>query len=153
DLDVQDLDLDAGAAADLDGLGNGGEHIRSLVADVGDVDTAVLRDDLAQLDDLIRSRDGAGRHGEHAGKPGRPLLHRLLDQRLHLLKLIARRPGVRLAHDAFPDVAQADEGGDVDRDAGALDEIEVAADGGPGLALAFDFDARRRALALVGADG
>ncbi len=61
--------------------------LRPLVADVRDEDAAVARDHLAQLDHFVGGRQSIGRHGEHARQALRSLLHRLLDERLHLLEL------------------------------------------------------------------
>ena len=44
------------------------------------------------------------------------VLHRLVSTSAFIcLELLGRGPGVRVAHDALPDVVQADVGGDVDR--------------------------------------
>src|SRR5262249_2945828 len=58
------------------------------------------------------------------------------------------RPGVRLAHDALPDVVQPDVGGHVDAHAALLDGVEVAGQAVPFDALAAGGGAARAELAL-----
>ena len=129
DLDVQDLDLDAGPSADLDDFADGIEDAGPLAADVGNEDPLVTGHDLAELDDFVgpgqESRSGVWARA--ARQAGGALLHGLCDELLHLLELGRSGPGMRGAHHALPDVAEADERGDVDRDAGLLRLIEVFA--------------------------
>ena len=55
-LDVRDVDAAAAAAADRDGLLDGGEESARFVADVAGVEAAVLARDLGQGDDLVGLR-------------------------------------------------------------------------------------------------
>ncbi len=149
-LDVEDLHCDARAPADLDDLADGVEDAGALVANMSDEDAAMPGHHLAQLDHVVGRRQRIGRHRQHAREPAGALLHRLVDQRSHLVELRRRRPLVRIAHDGFPDVAQADKRRDVGGHAGSLPEIEVSAQGGPLLRLPLDREHRRSQLAPVG---
>ena len=147
DLDVQDLDRDAGAARDLDHLLDGVEDAGPLVAHVDVEDALVPGDDLAQLDEIVGRGEDVGRLGQARRQPAGPLFHRLGDELLHLFELGGRGPGVAGPHDAFPDVPQADERRDVDGDAGLLGAVEVLAERVPADGLLADANTFGRQLA------
>src|SRR5262249_4156167 len=153
DLDVDDLDGDAGAPANVDGFADGIEHPGTLVADVGGEDAVVTLNDLAQFDNLSGGGERIGGTGGHARQAAGAVLYRLLDQRFHPLKLVLCRASMRIAHDAAPDRPQADEGDDVGGDTGFLDCVEIAAQRRPFDRLAPDRDARRREFVLIRAGG
>ena len=153
DLQVDDVDPHAGALADLDGLLHRLEDARPLVPDVAREDAAVLPDDPAELDQLVRRRQETRRRGEHAREPGGAVLHRLPDEALHLLELLRSRRLESLSHDTAPDVAEADVGDDVRRDPGALESAEVVAKGGEAHRLPTHLHRAGLELALEGPAG
>src|SRR5438309_2051650 len=70
-----------------------------------------------------------------ASAPG-GIAHCLIGQGLHLLDLGGVRPLERVAEHALPEVVQADVGGDVDRNARLLQQVEVLAQPAPAVLLA-----------------
>ena len=72
DLEVRDLHLHLGLAADLDRLAHGGQQSVGLVADVRGVDAAVCGHDLGKLDEFVGLGIQAGlidEPGRHAPAP------------------------------------------------------------------------------------
>jgi hypothetical protein len=108
---------------------------------------AVFGHGLAEQHQVVGRRQRARRHGEHRREPDRPILHCLLDELLHLLKLRRARPLVRAAHHAPPDIVDAHVGHDVDADAGPLQRGKVFAQRAPAHRLPADKHLLRLQLA------
>ena len=129
-FEVGDVERQAGALADLDRLADRVQEGVALAAQVGDVDAAVLRDDLAHGDHLV----GVGPHVGRVGQGGREaegaVFHPLADEAAHPVQL-GRGGGAHLpAHRADADGVVRDEVADVDG-GGPLEAVEVRADAGP----------------------
>ncbi len=94
-----------------------------------EVDAAVPRGDLGQLDDLVGGREAIGHVLQRRAHAERALLHRLRHDLSHLVELRRRGAPIVLANDVVPDAAGADEGGDVDRRVRSLLEpLEIFAE-------------------------
>ena len=78
DLDVDDVDGNAGASADLDRLLVGREDLRSLVSDMRRIEAPVPLDHRGEGDDVIGGHGEFARAGEHGGQPDRPVAHRFV---------------------------------------------------------------------------
>lgn len=83
DLQVRNLDADAGAAADLARLGDGLEHFSPGAADVAGVDAAGRGDDRGEGDQFPGLRVGAGNVKKPAGKSESSFAHRPGRQAFH----------------------------------------------------------------------
>ena len=93
--------------------------------------TAVLRDDLAELDEFGGVREHAGRVGETAAHPGRTLRESLGEQPLHLVDLGRGRGTVRSTDDHHPQGALRDQVRRVAGDA-LIEPVEISGHVGPG---------------------
>lgn len=112
-LVVGDLQGRAGAHRDLQGLLQGGLHLRHLVAQMGDVGLAVTGGDPGQRDDLLGVGVGAGRVDQPGRQTGRPLGQRPVQQRAHGVQFVGPgRPGLE-AHHSGAQCAVADQRGDM----------------------------------------
>jgi hypothetical protein len=127
DLEMDDVDGNAGPLADRDRLLDRVEHARAFVADVAGEDAARPLHLAAELDQVVGGREEPGARREHRRQPERAVLHRLGDEGPHLAQLRGRGPPVRFAHHAAPDVPLADVGGDVHRHLRLLERFEICA--------------------------
>jgi len=125
DLQVDDIDGHFGSFGDLDGLSDGIKHTESLVANVARENAAVFPHNLAELHEIICGGQRSRRHHQRTGKAERSVPHCFGHKLLHLLHLARAGACERCAHHAFPDVALAHVGADVDGNSGALDRGEV----------------------------
>ena len=98
DLQVVDHDRQSGLLANLNRLGDGLLHAKAFAADMRDVDAAVFRGDLRQLDQLLGRGVGRRRVDQRRGEAERPLLHGALEDGLLLLELLGARPAIRHSH-------------------------------------------------------
>src|SRR4030042_581614 len=128
---VRDLHGDAALAADQDRLFDRSQYRLPLSPDVRCVDAAVLGDDFAQLDYLIRLREAPWRVKKSVRGSVCPCPHRLIDEFLHELHF--RRFGGpplgtedRGSHGSVPD-----EGGDVVANSLGLQHREILCKGSP----------------------
>ena len=80
--------------ADADRLAHGRQETARLVAHVRVIDTAVLRGDLRQFDDLLGLRVVRRDVEEPGRKPERAVLHRLAHEVPHLVEFLRRRRAV-----------------------------------------------------------
>ena len=129
DLVMGDLHRDAGLLADADRLVDRLDHQRGLVAQVGDVDAAVLRRHPRQLDHLLGGGEAAGHIEQAGGDAERPLFHGLGDHGLHPLEFGRGRVAVLDADHLRAHRALADENRPVRADAQFLDFAVVVGDG------------------------
>ena len=113
---MDDLDMDAAAAGDVDRLLDRFDDLVRFVADMGEIGGVVALDDLAQRDDLGALGIAAGRREQPGREPERPRREPLVEQRRHLRELgRARRPR-RHAHHVEPQGVMADQHAGIDRD-------------------------------------
>src|SRR5262249_22555499 len=134
-----------GPLADANGLLDRLDDVDALVADVRGVDPPALRHDLTQIDDVVRLRQRARRHGEHGRESEGAVGERLFEEGLHRRELLLARSRVRLAHRPFPKVVEPDEGGDVDAYSLFLQQREIPPERVP-------FERLARHLEALGAD-
>ena len=99
----------------------------TLVAHVREIDASVFPGDACELDQLVRARVDRRRIDQRRRRPDGSVLHRLPDQRLHLLQLLGRRLDVFVAQDHATHLRQSDVVHDIDRNAVALQQLEVLA--------------------------
>ena len=129
-LEVGDVEREARALADLDRLADRVQEGVALAPQVGDVDAAVLRDDLAHGDHLVGVGPHVGRVGEGGREAEGAVLHPLADEAAHPVQLGGGGGAHLPAHRADPDGVVRDEVADVDG-GGLLEAIQVRADAGP----------------------
>ena len=96
------------------------------------IDTAIARRHLAQFDHLFGGVEGVRHIDQPGGQAEGTLLHRLGDELLHLVHFGGCGGTVLISHDGSSHLPRADIGHDIGTDAFLSQEMEEAAQCGPG---------------------
>jgi uncharacterized protein YjbJ (UPF0337 family) len=145
---VADLHPAARAHPHRDRLADRVEQPVALVADVGGVAAALARGAAGEGDQFVGGEEGGGRIDEAGTESHRAVAHRRLHERRHAAHLVRGGAAGEVAHHRAPHRAGGDVGTEVDRRARALEVVEVAREGAPGLV-----GGRGRAGGAVGPGG
>jgi hypothetical protein len=86
-FEMEDLYVDTGSLADLDGFANGFEQFAALIAHVAGVNAVIASGHLRQFDQFLRALKGRRRIDQRRGDAQAACFHCLLDMRFHLLEL------------------------------------------------------------------
>jgi len=144
---MPDLCWNGRALSDLKYLLQRFEDACALGALMREVDPAMARGDLRELDNLIGGREAIRHILERGAEAERALLHCLLDKLPHRVELGGRRRTVVLANNVVADATGPDECGDVDgRMRAELEPAEVVGERAPVLRHA-EMSGTRRGLA------
>ena len=149
---VRDLHGRAGLLADADRLPYGVEQAVSFVADVADVQAAVLRHHAVEFDQLFRLREGAWHVHQACRQPGGAGRHPLSEMILHLAEFGVRWVAMFPAHCADSERTVGHEERHVRRRLRFTNGVVELADGAPGEVLHWPentFDPAREELLYV----